>query len=276
MKLLDALERRFGRFAIPNLPLVIVMGQGLVLGLSWTEPADPGGGGGGLLQKCSLSAAAVMTGEWWRLLTFIFVPPGISLLVLFALYLFLVMGKSLEAEWGSFRFNVYCLLGYLASIGAAFLQPAETATCGYLAGSIFLAFAWLNPEFQILLMFLVPVKIKFLAWLTWLFYAWRLASGDMLDRLLVLAAVFNFLVFFSAEIVQRLRSNQRRRKFAAAESERHQTPFHTCAVCGRTEQDDAQMLFRFCSQCTGEHEYCEEHLENHSHIGQTGPENQPG
>ena len=173
MKLLDALERRFSRFAIPNLTLLLVMGQGLVVCLDFVQQANPDGGGVGLFQKCSLSAQDVLAGEWWRLLTFVFVvAPRVSpLLIIFALYLFFVMGRSLEAQWGTFRFNVYFLIGYLASIGAAFLQPAGTATCGYLAGSIFLAFAWLNPDFQILLMFVVPVRIKFLAWLTWLLYA---------------------------------------------------------------------------------------------------------
>ena len=104
MKLLDRLERRFGRLAIPHLALLIVLGQGLVLLLSWTDVGQPGGGG--VISEWQLQGSEVVAGQWWRLVTFVFVPPGSGILVLFALYLFLIMGVALESQWGAFRFNV--------------------------------------------------------------------------------------------------------------------------------------------------------------------------
>jgi len=264
MKLLDRLERRFGRFAIPNLPLLIVMGQGMVLLLSWLAGEQPEGVG--LINEWQLQGEAVLAGEWWRLVTFVVVPPTTDILVLFALYLFLIMGGSLESQWGAFRFNVYLLLGWAASVAAAMIAPEESASVGYLGSSVFLAFAWLFPEFRLYLMFVLPVPIKYLAWITWLVYGINLVSGDLIDQLLVLAATLNFAVFFGPDIALKFRTGrrrqQRRRQAAVAEA----TAFHTCSGCGLTDKDDPQMLFQFCSQCDGDHEYCQEHLRAHEHV----------
>ncbi len=266
MKLLDSLQRRFGRFAIPNVALLIVMGQGMVLLMGWISPEQPGQSG--LADAWRLQGSQVLEGEWWRLVTFVLVPPGTGILVVFGLYLFLLMGGALEAQWGAFRFNVYLLLGWLASIGGAFLQPDAHASVGYLGGSVFLAFAWLFPDFQLLLMFILPVRIKFLAWITWIFFGWTLLGpkSNAVDRLLVLAAVFNFLVFFTPDILARIRTGHRRQQRTRIRTRAEVVPFHRCTVCDLTEKDDAQMLFRFCSLCDGEREYCEEHLRDHSHV----------
>ena len=97
MKLLDSLQRRFGRFAVPNLALLIVMGQGMVLLMGWISRPQPGQAG--LVETWSLQGSQVLEGQWWRLLTFVLVPPGTGILVVFGLYLFLLMGGALEARW---------------------------------------------------------------------------------------------------------------------------------------------------------------------------------
>jgi len=267
MKLLDSLQRRFGRFAVPNLALLIVMGQGMVLLMGWISRPQPGQAG--LVETWSLQGSQVLEGQWWRLLTFVLVPPGTGILVVFGLYLFLLMGGALEARWGAFRFNVYLVLGWGASIAGAFLQPDAPASVGYLGGSVFLAFAWLFPDFQLLLMFIIPVRIKFLAWITWIVFGWTLVSSRStgIERLLVLAAVFNFLVFFVPDILIKIRSGQRRQQRTREQRRTETVPFHRCTVCDLTEKDDPQMLFRFCSLCQGEREYCEKHLRDHSHVG---------
>ena len=43
-------------------------------------------------------------------------------------------------------------------------------------------------------------------------------------------------------------------------------PRHRCAICGKTERDDATLEFRYCSKCAGEFEYCSEHLYTHKHV----------
>jgi len=271
MPLLDKLERRFGRFAIPKLTLWIVLGQGLGLLLGYTE----GAGGGGPIQAGEIPGPLadwwlvgdkVVAGEWWRLATFMLRPPGFSILVLFCLYLFYIMGTALEQQWGAFRFNIYLLIGYLATVGSAFLVPSRPAASGYIAGSVLLAFAWLHPDFRLLLMFVIPVKIKFFAWLTWAIFAATLAWADWIDKLLAVVAVLNFLLFFGRDILLKVRSGHRRLQQDAEKLDPE--PFHRCAVCGVTEQDDPQMMFRFCSKCTGQHEYCEVHLGEHEHVEQ--------
>ncbi len=43
-------------------------------------------------------------------------------------------------------------------------------------------------------------------------------------------------------------------------------PRHRCAVCGRTELDDPNLEFRYCSKCNGNYEYCSDHLFTHEHV----------
>jgi hypothetical protein len=264
MKLLDRLERRFSRFAIPNLSLLIVMGQGMVLLLSWSAGDQPEGVG--LISEWQLQGKEVLAGQWWRLVTFVVVPPGTGILVLFALYLFLIMGGALESQWGSFRFNIYLLLGWAASVAAAMIARDQPASVGYLGSSVFLAFAWLFPEFRLYLMFVLPVPIKYLAWITWLVYGIKLVSGTPIEQLLVLAATLNFFVFFGGDIALKFRAGRRRQQRRKQVAVEKATAFHTCSECGLTDKDDPQMLFQFCSKCEGDHEYCQEHLRAHEHV----------
>jgi hypothetical protein len=93
-------------------------------------------------------------------------------------------------------------------------QPAWHATA-FLYGSVFLAFAFLNPDFELYLMFILPVKIKWLALLTWLGYGATVLVGSWTDRLLVLASVVNFLLFFAREILDKFKTGRRRMAFQA-------------------------------------------------------------
>jgi Pyruvate/2-oxoacid:ferredoxin oxidoreductase delta subunit len=139
----------------------------------------------------------------------------------------------------------------------------------FLAGSVFLAFAFLNPEFEMLLFFILPVKIKWLALLTWIGYGYKLAVGSWPTRLMVLAAIGNFLVFFAGDIVQRIRTGRRRmshqaKVFAATPDEKE--PRHRCHVCGKTDLTNPLLDFRYCSKCAGDQCYCPEHIFNHVHV----------
>src|SRR5690606_17750006 len=154
------LERRFRFLGIANLTLYLVFGQGLFFVLGMAQPGQYTSGGQlvrpGFLDKVVLNPAAVMNGEIWRLATFIFVPPTMSLIfILFALYLFYIMGTALERQWGEFRYTIYLLIAYLATVGGAFaawgLGSAADGTSSYIAGSVFLAFAFLYPDFELLL-----------------------------------------------------------------------------------------------------------------------------
>ena len=141
---MQPMKRILQRFAIHNLTMYLVGGQGLALILSLSAP--------GLADQMALIADAVTVGQWWRLLSFLFTPPfGNPIFAIFALYLLFLMGNSLEDQWGAPRYNLYLLIGYLLTIAAAFAFPANAATNVYVTGSIFLAFAFLFPNFEILL-----------------------------------------------------------------------------------------------------------------------------
>jgi hypothetical protein len=270
MNVLDKLQRRFGRFAVPNVTIGLIACQAMVFvaTLASTKPDVEGAQENRLGQRLQLVPEQVLAGEVWRLATFVIVPPfGNIVGLLFGWYLFYLMGTALEVYWGAFRYNVYLLIGYLATVGVSFLVPDQPASNAYLMGSVFLAFAFLNPDFELYIMFLVPVKIKWLALLTWIGYAWTMIFGGWLGRLLVLASVCNFLLFFAGDIVQRIRSGQRRMARQAAQFGLKPPPyFHRCVVCGITDRTHPQMDFRYCSQCNGTCGYCQDHLRNHEHV----------
>ena len=265
MSLLDHLEPKFRRLALPHLTLVLIFGQVLVYAVSLLRGPEAQVG---LQRQLVLVPNLVLAGEIWRLVSFLIVPPVPNLLfAIFFWYLFYLMGTALEQHWGTFRYNVYLFIGYLATVGVAFLVPNQLASNGYLLGSVFLAFAVLYPDFEMYLFFLLPVKIKWLALLTWIGYFFVLVLGSPVSRLLVLASICNFLLFFGKDIIHRVRTGRRRMALQAAQlAVRKPSYYHRCTVCGITDRTHPQMDFRYCSKCVGAHAYCAEHLGKHEHI----------
>ncbi len=269
MSLLDKLERLLGRAAIPHLSLLIVIGQVFVLLSALLGLLD--------LSYFILVPALARQGEWWRLVTMIFMPPSPGMFgyvfVAFAWYMFYLMGSALEGFWGEFRFNLFLFTGYALTIAVAFLTPYAPTTNLFIAGSVFLAFAWLNPDFELALFLILPVKIKWLALLTWLANAYYFAVGSWSLRLQILASVGNFLLFFGADIVQTARYRRRAmatsaRRFAAASAEPEAR--HRCRVCGKTDLTNPELDFRYCSKCAGDECYCPEHIFAHEHVAAPG------
>lgn len=259
--MLDKLERRFGRFAIPNLTVILIAGQ-VVAYLAAQANRDS-------LRRIVLIPEEVLNGQVYRLLTFMFLPPGSMLLFAFFFwYLFYLMGTSLEYYWGTFRYNVFLVIGYLATVAASFLTPSEFATNIFLQSTVFLAFAWLNPRFELRLFFILPVQIRWLALLMWIGYGIGFFQGTWTIRLQILASVLNFFLFFGRDIYYRIKTGRRQmarkaQQFAATRNDPDY--FHICAVCGLTDKEDPNMDFRYCSQCSGNEAYCTEHLKNHEH-----------
>ncbi|MDF9832418.1 hypothetical protein M2103_000628 [Ereboglobus sp. PH5-5] len=263
MSWLNRIERRLEPFAIPHLTLIIVAGQLLMLvairflGIfAWED--------------CVLMPAAVLRGEWWRLITFAFFPPTFSpFWAAFALYMIYLFGSALEHYWGEVRFNLFLLCGYVLTVGVAFITPNAIATNIFISGSLFLAFAYLNPEFEIMVFFILPVKIKWLALITWIGYAFTFFTGGLSAKLMVVASVGNFLIFFSGDLARRIRSGRRRMATQADRiAQQSDTPMmrNRCHVCGKTSQTHPQEDFRYCSKCEGEYCYCSEHIRNHEHV----------
>ncbi|MCI0411205.1 hypothetical protein L0222_00215 [bacterium] len=262
MRILDRLERRFGNSGIPNVTLVLILAQVSVYIISKPQPE--------ILNAFHLLPGLVLQGQVWRLLSFLAVPPVTNpIFAFFFWYLFYLMGNSLEHYWGTFRYNVFLLVGYLATVAAAFLFPEAQASNGFLQGSVFLAFAFLNPDFVLYIFFILPVKIKWLALLTWLSYGYILITGAWNIKLLVLASICNFLLFFWTDIKDRVRTGRRHMasqssKFANTKSEKQ--PFHRCVICGITDISHPDMDFRYCTECAGTPGYCADHLQGHEHI----------
>lgn len=263
MAFLDKLERVFGRFAIPNLSLYVVIGQVAVLFAAMMGALQ--------LENLVLVPAWVLAGEWWRVFSFMFLVPVPSSLIgyvflAFGWYLFYLMGNALEAHWGTFRFNFYLFVSYALTVGLSFLVPRSMVVNIFIIGSVFLAFAYLNPDFELLLFFILPLKIKWLALLTWILYAYQFAVGGMGTRLQIGAVVVAFLIFFAGDMIHRVRYGQRTRARQAQRVAEAEKPRHVCYVCGKTDKTHPELDFRYCSQCAGDQCYCPEHIRNHAHV----------
>lgn len=288
MNWINKLERKFGKYAIPNLMyyIIILYAFGFVLGLFAPEF---------YYQYLSLDAAAILRGQVWRIITFIIQPPNTNLFfVFFTLYLYYMIGRQLEYVWGTFRFNLYFFTGVLLHVIATLLTYLITGVSlplgtYYLNMSLFFAYAAIYPNQQFYLFMVLPVKVKYLAWLDGAYFAYAIIQaflpaygGDPIYGILYKASalaafvsLFNFLFFFlSTRNMRRFAPKEVKRKHHYHKEVRAgraaQTgpdgAKHRCVVCGRTELDDENLEFRYCSKCNGNYEYCQDHLFTHEHI----------
>lgn len=290
MRKLSAAVDRFAynhpRFGIPNLMRFIVAGNVIVYLLTVFAGIGP-------VSFLAFDWASIKSGELWRLVTFLFMPGYFSSrdviwLALF-LYLYYMIGTTLEREWGTAKFNLYYLSGALLTVlvgvitglvtGSAFMTGAD-----YVNLSLFFAFAALYPETRFLIFFIIPVKVKWLAWISGAFFALSVISSllrlDVLNALLPIIALLNFFVFFWTNITNEIsyRRGQARHQtshqtihFKSAvrqqrKKEAQQGYRHKCAVCGRTDADHPELEFRYCSRCAGYHCFCQDHIFNHEHF----------
>ena len=257
MKWTQQLERKLGRFALPHLTLGIIAVQ-VITFLAGVSNPD-------LVLGLSLDTQLVRDGEWWRVLTFMMVPPsGSPIWVIVAWYVLYITGAGLENAIGTPRYNLYWLIGYVASVGLAFTVPGTYVSNGFLITSVFLAFALLYPDFQFLLFFILPVAAKWFALISWLGYGFVLIGGTATNSLagpaMVVAATLNFFLFFGAEVARKLKRGhnhmRRQRDAIAAQNE----PFHRCSVCGSTDISHPHAEFRFNPEEIGTVCYCLDHL----------------
>ncbi|MCG8514492.1 MAG: rhomboid family intramembrane serine protease [Halanaerobiales bacterium] len=264
MKWLNWLERRFGKLGINNLIAYIVGITAFVYFLTYIDPS------GRFLSRLVLIPSRVFRGEIWRLITYVFIPPRTSLFfIAFVLYFYYMIGKGLENRWGSFKFTLYYLIGYLGTTLAVFIT-GSVATSFYLNLSLFLAFAMLFPEFEVMVFFILPLKVKYLGILNGLYLGWTLLTAPLAHKITVVMALANFLLFFGQDLYKIFKNRKQvyrnKRKFSSGVSRYQNEPLHRCTICGITELDHPQMEFRYCSKCAGNYEYCSEHLKNHQHI----------
>jgi len=251
MRILDKLEKRFAAWAVPNVVLYLIIGQLAVYALILAGRLEYG--------RLTLFPAAVLeAGEWWRVLTFLIVPPSIAygafsaLLLAIFWYIFWLMSSALESAWGVVRFNIFLLAGIFFSVAGAFLGHLVSPAAGiqvapdFLFLSIFLSFATLHPNFEILLFFVLPVKMKYLGWFAAAGLVLSLLfAGSMGERLAILAPILNFLLFFWPELTGRVKARQRRSTFEAKRKAAAKEAFHVCENCGATDRSHPEREFRY-------------------------------
>ncbi len=284
MNLINKLNRKFGKYAIHNLMLYIVILYALGFFLQTIEPMF-------YYEFLALDVEKVLHGQIWRLVTFIILPPGDNILFLaIALYMYYAIGTALENAWGAFRFNLYYFSGILFNILAIviiYLITGDSVNIGitYLNNSLFLAFAALFPNVQFLLFYIIPIKVKYLGilygavTLNSIYTSFR--AGEYYKSIAIIVCMLNFLIFFfSTRNYRKIspgefkRKAEFKRKVKSAKNTGNVVDFHgrktitrhKCAVCGRTELDDENLEFRFCSKCEGNYEYCMDHLFTHEHV----------
>jgi hypothetical protein len=255
------LERRLEPFAISNLTLYVVIAQAFVYLTAMLALLDP--------RKLILLPAAVMHGEVWRVFTFVAMPPNTHwVFFAFALYFLYLTGNALEQHLGVLRYNLFLLLAYVLTVATAFVTPLVPATNVYIAGIIFLGFAFLNPTFTIYLFMILPVQVRWLALFVWVSYGYAFVVGGLPTRLAIGASLASFLLFFGSSIRQRLQTGalQQRQQVQRAKLRVEEGPRHRCFVCGKNSDTHPDLDFRYCSKCVGDQCYCPEHIRNHEHV----------
>ncbi|MGV3531370.1 MAG: rhomboid family intramembrane serine protease [Chthoniobacteraceae bacterium] len=257
MSWINRAESRFGHLAIPGLPRIIVGFNALVFVLYKLNPH--------FLEKLSLDRAAVMNGEVWRLITFLFIPGigapfGEWLFAAFYILFLWFVANGLEEALGAFRMNLFYFLGMIGTMIGAFFFGGNFSNA-MLNTSMFLAFARFYPDVTIYLFLILPVKVKWLAWITAGFVLLGFLANGWSYRAAVIAALANYLIFFGAEIIRdardRSENQARRRKFEAKAKIPDDEPMHQCHICGKTELTAPDLEFRVARD--GQ-EYCREHL----------------
>lgn len=284
MKFIDKLERKFGRFGIPNLTIYMIVCYVIGYALMIVNP--------GILNWLSLEPAYILRGQVWRLVTWVLYPPSTSGVLWFAiavLFFYYPIGTSLERTIGTFKYTLYILSGVIFTILGAFILyfllggnvlVGNVFSTYYISLSTFLAYAMCYPDMQVLLMFIIPVKMKWMA----IFYV-VIVVYEMIQYIMagawylvipIVASLLNFIIFyFGTKDFSRYNPKEvhRRNEFRRAmepqgrmKSGSGSVTKHKCAICGRTELDDPNPEFRFCSRCNGNYEYCQDHLFTHTHV----------
>lgn len=290
MKFIEKLERKYGRYGIPNLTKYMIGCYVLGYLLMRINPA--------ILSMMSLDVSKILQGQVWRLVTWVIYPPSNSSIFFFVIAIFFFyypIGMAMERTWESFRYTLYVFSGLIFTIIGAFILHFITGGFvelgGYvyaLGGSIFstyyvsmsilLAYAFSYPDMQILLWFVIPIKMKWMAYVYIAMIVYDCFSyfrGGMWFMVVpIVSSLLNFVIFyFGTRDMYRYNPKEihRKQQFkkAMAQSRAYsegRVTKHKCAICGRTEQDDPNLEFRFCSKCEGNYEYCQDHLFTHTHV----------
>jgi membrane associated rhomboid family serine protease len=261
-RFLATLERKYGKFAIEHLTQFIVGGMAIVFVLSRIKPEFEG--------MLVLDLDMVRHGQVWRLVTYLFLPTSKSIFwILFSLWWVWMIGTNLENEWGALKFNLFYLLGMGGTTAAAWLSGGAVGN-SWLNMSLFFAFTTMFPDYQIFPIPFIPfsIKVKWLGLLSALFVVYSAVVGDWVDRAAIVAALSNYFLFFGGHLLGMLRSRnvvvrQTARRGESLPVAEKPTGGRSCAICGKAEDDDADIRKCTCDKCKPYRNLCLEHARNH-------------
>ncbi len=270
MRLIDRFCSRHPNFGIPHLMRYLTIANCVfwILGMANTT----------LLSYLSFDAALILRGQVWRLFTFMVYPPSMGMLAFLVFYFYYWMGSTLEQYWGTAQFNVYLLIGWFLTAVYGFLVyfiggKRILIDAQYLYLSMFFSYAALFPDQTVLLFFVIPIRMKYLALIDAAYFVMAVAANPFPVNLLPVVAVLNFVIFFSGTLLRNLPRkksastiNFRTASRKIQKEQKSQLYHHKCAVCGRTDTDYPGLEFRYCSRCVGYHCFCIDHIDNHIHF----------
>jgi len=204
MKWIFRLERKLGRrFGIYNLMLYVTAPMFAVY-ILWIV------GFRGLPGYFRFDLGMVLSGEVWRVVTFLVMPPLSAnvLLAIIGMYAAYHIGTSLEREWGKTLFTMYFFLGAIGALIAGIIS--SSGTNHYLILSIILAYMYIYPDATFMLFLILPVKAKYLAIVTWGIYIYQfIMSNNLAVRLAIVLSLINFFLFFGPGIINTMKKNYR-------------------------------------------------------------------
>lgn len=289
MNLLDKLERKLGKYAIQNISLYLILCYGCGYLLYMINPL--------FLNYLTLDPYMILHGQIWRIFTWILVPPdSFDFFTLIMLYFYYSIGNSLERTWGTFYYNAYLFMGMMFTVVGSFIvfglskmmlgdvmllygeqnffaSIALFFSTYYINMSIFLAFAATFPNAQVLLMFILPIRVKWLGIAYGVMLGLEFIQGTMFNRVVIGASLLNFGVFFLMTrqgLRMRMSPRQVKRRHDFQKEVKKAKPMsvakHKCAICGKNSDEFPDVQFRFCSKCNGSYEYCSDHLFTHTHV----------
>ena len=277
---IDRFCEKHRRFGIPRLMRYIVFISAAVFLIHMMDRT------GTLFILLSFHPGLIMRGEIWRLVSWVFIPLNSNIFfTAIMLYFYFFIGGTLEREWGTPKFTLYYLSGVLLNIVYGFVLWYATNQFIWLAPnflnlSMFFAFAALFPDQRVMLFFIIPIKMKWMAIINACYYAYVILSGvingEFAAAFLPIVALLNFIIICGSDVLDYLRPYKARRspqtinfKKAARDARReydNKHYRHKCAVCGKTDGEYPDLEFRYCSRCEGYHCFCLDHIDKHVHF----------
>lgn len=271
---------------IANLTLVLILGYAIGYILQIVSP--------NVLTYLTLDPYQILHGQVWRLITWLVVPPSsFDVFTLLMLYFYYKIGTVLEHLWGTAKYTKYIVGGIIMTILSSFLMLAYLRYGKGLTGasleyysavgalvafstyyinlSIFMGYAATFPDMQVLYFFVIPIKVKVLGIIDLLLLVWMFFTGSVFGRFAIGAALLNMGIFLltnkvAVDVNQLFRKQKFQREVQRAEHMQPKPSKHKCAICGRTDETNPELEFRFCSKCNGNYEYCSDHLFTHEHV----------